>query len=288
VQTLGVEPAENIAPLARDAGIETLCEFFTAKLATKIREEGGAARIIIARHVLAHVDALLDFVEGLRLLLADDGVVIIEVPHLVDLLERVEYDTIYDEHLSYFSLSVLTRLFGLFSMEIFDVQRLAIHGGSVLVYIQKRVGGHCTFPVVTELLNIEKELHLDSPVPYIEFARKVEHAGGKLNWTLSRFIATGSRIVGYGAAAKGNILLNYCGIGPSILDYILDKNTLKHHLYTPGMHIPVLPVETLKQDQPDYMVILAWNFAEEIMAQQAEYRERGGKFIIPVPEVSIV
>jgi SAM-dependent methyltransferase len=288
LRALGVEPAANIAALARAAGIETRNEFFDAKLGRTLRAEAGPARVIVARHVLAHVDAILDFVEGLRDLLAADGVIVVEVPYLVDLLENVEYDTIYDEHLSYFSLGVLRRLFARVDLEVFDVHRLAIHGGSVLVQVQHRAAGRPVAPIVGELLAREHALRLDARAPYLAFAERVAHAGRRLRRVLAELEATGARIAGYGAAAKGNVLLNYCGIGPRTLDYIVDKSPLKHHLYTPGTHIPVFPVARLAEQPPDYLLILAWNFAEEIMGQQAAFARAGGRFIVPVPDVRIV
>lgn len=288
MKTFGIEPAENIAALARANGIETLSEFFNSKTADSIRNSKGVAKVIVARHVFGHVDDLRDFVEGLALLLADDGVVIIEVPYLADLLERVAYDTIYHEHLSYFSLNALSTLFSLHRMGIFDTQRIEIHGGSILVYIRKSSGKQKEMHIVRELLEKEKFLHLDTRDSYIRFAQRVGDAKEKLCKTLSKLRSARKRIVGYGAAAKGNTLLNYCGIDTSALEYIVDKNVLKHNLYTPGTHIPVYPVERITHDQPDYMLILAWNFASEIIEQQSRFKKQGGRFIIPVPEVAIV
>jgi novobiocin biosynthesis protein NovU/D-mycarose 3-C-methyltransferase len=288
VRTLGVEPARNIAALARADGIDTVSEFFDSATAATIRRSHGAARVIIGRHVLAHVHRLRDFVEGLLLLLADNGIAMIEVPYLVDLLERTEYDTIYHEHLSYFSVRALTRLFGDFGMEIFDVQRVGIHGGSIIVFVQRTAGPARREPSGEALRQEEAARQLDRRTPYLEFAQRVERSRTRLNEVLAELKAKEKRIWGYGAAAKGNTLLNYCGIDQKTLDCVLDKSPLKHNLYTPGTHIPIEPAEALDRGQPDYLLILAWNFASEIMDQQAEYKRTGGRFIIPVPEARIV
>ena len=286
--TLGVEPARNIAAIAQEQGIDTLCDFFSSQLAKSIEQNRGPAQVIIGRHVLAHVDALRDFVQGISLLLDQKGIVIIEVPYLIDLLEKVEYDTIYHEHVSYFSVGVLSRLFGFSEMEIFDVQEIGIHGGSILIYAQRSGGAYPQEPIVEHLLQKEKTLRLDTREPYLRFAQSAAKSQQTLTKTLCDLKAAGKRIAGYGAAAKGNTLLNACGINTTIVDYLVDKNPLKHNVYTPGTHIPVYPLEKLSHAPPDYMLILAWNFASEIMQQQVRYKEQGGKFIIPVPEVHIV
>lgn len=288
VRTLGIEPATNIAKLAEADGIETINDFFGPRTATQVVERRRKARIITAANVFAHVDDLDDFLRGVDTLLEEEGVLVIEVPYLVDLLEKTEFDTIYHEHLSYFSLRPLTHLFRRFGMEVLDVRRVGIHGGSIRVFVKRSSNPLPVSGSVEELLSLERERGLDSLETYRAFAGRVVSIKEGLLRLLAALKGEGKRIVGYGASAKGNTLLNYCGIGPEVLDYIVDNIPLKQGLYTPGMHIPVLPEEKLLEDQPDAALILAWNFAEEIMEKQRRYREKGGRFIIPIPNPRIV
>ncbi len=288
VRTLGVEPARNIAAQARAEGIETIERFFDSAAAGDIAREYGPAKVVIGNNVLAHVDELRDFVAGFARLLDNGGTAIFEVPHLLHLVERLEYDTIYHEHLCYFSISSLMRLFEACGLSIVRVDRLAVHGGSLRVYT-RRAGGrpeHCSDTLDSSAK--EREAGLTGMQRYEQFAAAVARNRRSLVALLESIRDQGETVAGYGAPAKGNTLLNYCGIGPDLLPYTVDRNPAKVGMYTPGMHIPVLPAATVAERQPDYVLILAWNMAEEIMRQQEDYRSKGGRFILPIPEPRVV
>jgi hypothetical protein len=283
---LGVEPATNIARIAEGAGIPTVNDFFSARLARALRAERGAARAVLANNVVAHVSEVRDLVAGVHDLLADDGVMVMEVPYLVDLLDRVEYDTVYHEHLSYFGLAPIVRLMSDAGLHVFDVKRVAVHGGSLRVYASRdrRPAG----VEVERLQALERGRQLDTLAPYEAFAERVRAQRTALVGLLRRLRGDGKRVAGYGAPAKGNTMLNYCGIDTTLLDYTVDKNPLKQGMFTPGTRLPVRSAETLLTDRPDYVLLLAWNFADEILRQQAAYREAGGRFIHPLPEPRIL
>lgn len=288
VRTLDIEPATNIARIAEGFGIEAVNEFWNKGTAVKVAKERGKARVIIGTNVFAHVDDWDDFLEGINALMADDGVFIIEAPYLADLIEKIQFDTIYHEHLSYLAVRPLVALFKRFGLELFDCKRLDIHGGSIRLYVKKSASGIQASGAVEELVLLEKILKLDSFNTYLDFAARVDSLRQKLLGLLGKLKAEGNRIVGYGAPAKGNTLLNYCKIGTEMVSYTVDKNSLKQGLYTPGTRIPIFPVEKLLEDSPEYVLILAWNFADEIIQQQKAFRERGGKFIIPLPEPRVI
>ena len=288
VRTLGVEPAANIADLAREASVETVTRFFDAKLADELRDEHGAARAVIANNVLAHVDDPRDFLTGCQRLLADDGVVLIEVPYLQDLVEQLEFDTIYHEHLCYFSAAALLRLFAAAELSVFRIDRIPLHGGSLRVYAAPRQRRPDHAEDVARYIAAENGEGLNELETYQRFARRVDDCRSRLRELLGKLHVDGRTIAGYGAPAKGTTLLNYCGVTNDVLAYTVDRSSLKVGLYTPGVHVPVLPVETLLDRQPDHLLILAWNFADEIMRQQREYQSRGGRFVLPLPEPRIV
>ncbi|MGH9799352.1 MAG: class I SAM-dependent methyltransferase, partial [Blastocatellia bacterium] len=288
VKTLGVEPATNIAAMAREAGIETVNEFFNLGSAKKIRAAYGPAKAVIGNNVLAHVDDTQDFLRGCKAIIGEDGLVIIEMPYLGDLLGRTEYDTIYHEHLCYFSVTSLMRLCEAAGLVIVRMDHVPIHGGSLRMHAGLKEGHQNHSAQVLAWAEEEKSKGFTSFDRYEQLARSVEGSRDSLLGLLNRLKAEGKTVAGYGAAAKGNTLLNYCQITTDLLPYLVDKNPLKLGMFTPGMHIPVLPVSTLLERQPNYLLILAWNFGEEIMRQQSEYKARGGKFIIPIPEVTVV
>ena len=288
VRTLGVEPARNIARIAREAGIATVEEFFTSELAHELRDKYGSARAVIANNVLAHVDNTRDFLSGARTLLAPDGLLVVEVPWLGKLVANLEYDTVYHEHLCYFSLTALSQIYSAAGLYVVDVEHVPVHGGSLRVYaspVPREAGPAAS---VTNLLAEEAAAGLRDPLRLERFAHDVSRQRSELRALLESLQSDGKTIAGYGAPAKGNTLLQYCNITSTMLPYTVDRNSLKVGCFTPGTHIPVLPVDTLAVRRPDYLLILAWNFADEIMGQQAEYRAQGGRFIVPLPVPRII
>ena len=288
VKTVGIEPAENIANIARGNGIDTISHFFDSSLAQSVRESYGPAKVVIGNNVLAHVDETQDFLRGCKELLEEDGLVVIEVPYLRDLLDQLEYDTIYHEHLCYFSATTLLALCDAVGLSIVRLDRVPVHGGSLRMYAgrQDRYVSHGDD--VVDLAKAERDSGLTEFSRYKRFATDVKHNRRAILELLEDLRREGKSVAAYGAPAKGNTLLNYCGIDTRLVTYTVDKNPMKVGLYTPGMHLPVLPVSTLLDRHPDHMLILAWNFAEEIMEQQQSYRDRGGRFIIPIPEPKVV
>jgi hypothetical protein len=288
VRTLGIEPATNIAKMANDSGVETINQFFDSETARCVRETYGPAKAVIGNNVLAHVDEAQDFLLGCRSLLSADGLVIIEVPYLKELLDRLEYDTIYHEHLCYFSVSTLIHLCDAVGLSMVRVDQVSVHGGSLRMYagLPDHYGGHA--PEVLRMVAGEEKEGLNNFSRYEQFALQVEENRRSILSMLTSLKSQGKTVAGYGAPAKGNTLLNYCGISTDLLPFTVDKNPLKVHTYTPGMHIPVFPVTRLLEDQPDYVFILAWNFAGEIVRQQSEYLEKGGKFIVPIPMPEVI
>lgn len=288
VRVLGVEPAVNIAGIALERGIPTVNRFFDSRAAVDIRSEHGPAAAVIGNNVLAHVDETIDFLKGCRHLLAPQGRVVIEVPYLGDFVENVEFDTVYHEHLCYFSITALIRLYRSAGLSILNIDKREIHGGSLRIY----AGSDEEFPShsddVLRASDAERARGLTVVETYRHFADKVDDNKIRLTEMLRELKAAGLSIAAYGAPAKGNTLLNHFGIGTDLLDFTVDKNPLKVGTYTPGSHLPVLPVSAVLEHQPDYLLILAWNFGEEIMKEQAEYRRNGGKFIIPIPEATII
>jgi SAM-dependent methyltransferase len=285
IPVLGIDPADGPAGAAQKAGIETMCTFFTCDLARKLRDEGRAADVIIANNVLAHVPDLNGFVEGIGILLKEDGVAVIECPYVKDLIEHCEFDTIYHEHLCYYSVTALDNLFRRHGLFLNDVKRLAIHGGSLRLFVQRR---EAVSPAVRDLLDIEKKERLTDFGYYRDFATRVQEVRDALLDLLGRLNRDGKRIAAYGAAAKGATLINYVGIGQDLVEFVVDRNTHKQGCFMPGQHQPIHSVERLVEDMPDYVLLLAWNFADEIIRQQAEYLERGGVFIKPVPTPRLI
>lgn len=283
----GIDPAPNIVQKAQAAGIDTICDFFGASAAAQVVTDKGQATIITGTNVFAHVDDLVAFMRAIDTLLAPNGVLIVEAPYFANLVAYAEYDTIYHEHLSYLSVKPLVKFFSRFEMDVFDVQQVEIHGGSFRVFVG-RAGTRVVSPEVSRLLALEEETGLHSRARLDAFALAVRQNRRDLVWLLHRIKAEGKRIAAVSAPAKGMTLLNYCRIDGEILDFVTEKSTLKIGRYTPGTHIEVCPDARLLDEQPDYALLLAWNFATEIMANLDEYRQRGGRFIIPIPTPRVV
>ena len=283
IQVLGIDPADGPAAAASKAGLRTLNTFFS--LARKLAGEGVAADIFLANNVLAHVPDLNEFVTGIRTLLKPDGMAVIECPYLLDLIEHNEFDTIYHQHLCYYSATALDALFRRNGLFLNDVKRLAIHGGSLRLFVGR---SEAVQPAVREMLASERAAGVTGLAYYESFADKVRLLRERLTGILSGLKADGRRIVGYGAAAKANTLMAYCGIGGDQLDYLVDLNPNKQGRFYSGNHLPIHPPTRLAEDPPDYLLILAWNFATEIMQQQSAFREAGGRFIVPVPDPVVI
>lgn len=287
VRIQGVDPAANIVMIAQERGIDTICDFFNRETAEKIIDEKGHASVIIATNVFAHVDDLHSFMENILLLLNDDGIFIFEAPYFANLIKNIEYDTIYHEHLSYFSMKPLTQFFSKFNMEIFDVELVDIHGGSFRVYIGKKSQRPVSNNVI-QLLKLEDDMNLFSHELLDGFADNVKRNRRELVWLLHSLKNEGRKIVGVSAPAKGMTLLNYCKIDNGLLDAVTEKSSLKIGRFTPGAHIPVVPDSYLMEEEPDYALLLAWNFADEIIKNLDNFRKMGGKFIIPIPMPHII
>ena len=284
---LGIEPSANICATAVGRGIETINDFISPKLASQVIESHGKASVVTATNVFAHIDDLDDFMEAINTLLDDRGVLIIEAPHFLKLIENLEYDTIYHEHLLYISVRPLNKLFNRFGFEVFDVEEIGIHGGSIRIYVSRsRV--YPTTKALSDVIAAEESSRIFDHDRLSQFSEEVALHRVKLTTLLRSLKAEGASLVGVSAPAKGMTLLNYCHIGPELLDFVTEKSHLKIGLYTPGTHIPILGDPALAVKQPDYALLLAWNFAEEIIENLKEYRDKGGKFIIPVPEPHIV
>jgi SAM-dependent methyltransferase len=285
---LGIEPATNLTAIARDRGVEVVNEYFSPELAAGLVSRGSRAKVIVTTNTFNHIDDLHAFMAGVSTLLADSGTFIVEVPHAADLIKQNEFDTVYHEHVSEFTVKSLVDLFAFFDMTVADIVPLPIHGGSMRVFARRRSVAGTASPTVQQWLDGERRVGLFEAETYAAFSERVADIRTRLLQLLGDLRAQGHSIAGYGAPAKGNTLLNYYGIGPDTLMFLADRNPLKHGLYSPGMRIPVVPVERVLEDQPDDLLILAWNFGDEIMRQQDEYRRRGGRFILPIPEPRVV
>jgi C-methyltransferase C-terminal domain/Putative zinc binding domain/Methyltransferase domain len=287
IQILGIDPAANVAEAAEARGVATLVEFFGRECAQQLVDEGKRASLILGNNVLAQVPDLNDFVAGVQLLLRDNGTATFEFPHLLRLLDGLQYDTIYHEHFSYFSFATIQEILRAHGLDVYDVEELWTHGGSLRVYAQHLGGPHETTKAVYELLEREEREGLRSPARYAKFAEDVKESKRALLELLIQLHRKGKQVVGYGAPGKGNTLLNYCGIRTDLLDYTVDRNPYKHGLYTPGTHIPISPPEKIAETRPDYILVLPWNLIDEIASQLAYVAQWGGRLIVPVPVATV-
>lgn len=288
IRALGIEPAANVAELARAAGVPTETAFFDRKTAEALRARGVSADLIVANNVLAHVPSPTSLVAGMPIVLSAQGVISLEVPHLQRLLEGGEFDTIYHEHYSYFSLGFLQRLFAANGLRVFDVEHLSTHGGSLRVFACREAASHPTTAAVRETVSAELAGGLETVDTYDRFAVRVLQIRQDLLDFLGAARRDGKSVVGYGAAAKGNTLLNFCGLGPSDLAYVVDQNPLKQNHLLPQSRIPVLAPDQLSHTKPDYVLILPWNLRDEIVHSMGHVRDWGGRFVVAVPRLELV
>lgn len=291
VPVLGIEPAANVARVATEKrGIPTICEFFGPAVAERLRRENKLADVVIANNVLAHVPDLHGFLSGLRSILQPTGVAVIEVPYLMDLIDRCEFDTIYHEHLCYFALTPLIRLFQKNGLVITDAEKVAIHGGSLRISAGVEGSGAMISSRVGRLLDEESNQFSGGArsKSFVQFADRVKALRENLVSFLRREVASGKRVAAYGAAAKGCVLMNYCRIGPDLVEFVVDRNPVKQGRFMPGTHQPVYAPTRLSERPPDYLMILPWNLTDEIVKQESEYRSRGGRFLVAVPDLRVI
>lgn len=289
IPVLGIEPAANVAITAQNKGIPTLSVFFGKNLAEKMQQEGKQANLLIANNVLAHVPNLNDFVAGLKVLLAPQGILTLEFPHLLRLIEENQFDTIYHEHFSYFSFLTAQKVFAQHQLTIFDVEKISVHGGSLRIFVKHAEDP--TQPVtqrVTDLLAEEKKFKLNHVETYQKFSADVLRLKHELLDFLLTVKKSGKTIAGYGAPAKANTLLNYCGIFSDFLSFTVDKNPYKQNRYLPGTRIPVLHPDKIQEEKPDYLLLLPWNLKDEIIEQMGHIKSWHGKFVIPIPKLEII
>jgi SAM-dependent methyltransferase len=288
VPVLGVEPAANVARVAVDKGIPTVVRFFGADTARDLAASHGPADLVVGNNVLAHVPDINDFVEGLRILLKPTGTVTMEFPHLVRLMEENQFDTIYHEHFSYLSLLSAQAVFEAHGLRVYDVDQIPTHGGSLRIYACLARSAQQATPAVRALADAEEQFGLRRVETYTRFSEQVKETKRRLLSFLIDARRAGKSIVGYGAPGKGNTLLNYCGIRTDFIDYTVDRNPYKHGKFLPGTHIPIYPPERIRETRPDYVLILPWNLREEIVQQHAYIRDWGGRFVVPIPTVTVL
>ena len=287
-RVLGVEPATNLARIANEAGFPTLNDFWSGGVADRIRGEHGVARLVVATNVLAHVDDLSGFLRAVASLLAPEGAFVFEVPYMVNFMNRAEFDTAYHEHLSYFLLRPLKKALEANGLVLADVHEFEIHGGSIRVTARPASRGGSPGPNVARLLAWEGELGLHDEATYLRFSRHVATLKEELVTFLGGLKQRGKRIAAYGASAKGNVLLNYCGVGCDVVDYVVDDTPAKQGKLYPGVHLPIVPRSHLQANPPDYLLLLAWNFVDELLRNTADYRAGGGRYVVPIPSLRVL
>lgn len=289
IPVLGIEPAVNVAKIAKDKGITTITKFFSENTANDLRKDNKTADLIIGNNVLAHVPNLNDFVKGLKILLGPAGIMTLEFPHIMQLIQKNQFDTIYHEHFSYFSLLTVWKIFSFHGLTIFDVEEIPTHGGSLRIYVKhsgyKNIS---TNERISILLEKERQYGLEDISTYTSFIKNAEEAKKELQEFFITAKNSGKKIVCYGAAAKGNTLLNYCQIGIDYVDYAVDQNPYKQGLFLPGTHIPIKDPGEIQRTKPDYLIIIPWNLQDEIMEQMKYIKNWGGKFVVPIPKVAIL
>lgn len=288
IPVLGVEPAANVAAVAEKIGVPTVVDFFGVRLAQKLIGAGKKADVIAGNNVLAQVPDLNDFVAGMKILLAPEGVITLEFPHIERLIAEAQFDTIYHEHFSYFSLTSIETLAARHDLRIIDVEQLPTHGGSLRVYLAHIASRHPVTTQVASLFNLEIAAGLRSIETYLNFTVKVERVKRDLLRFLIACKDDGLKVCGYGAPGKGNTLLNYCGIGPDLVSFTVDRNPYKHGRFTPGRHIPIHPVEVIDTERPDIVLIMPWNLRHEITQQMSHIGQWGGRFVVPIPKLEII
>jgi len=288
VRTLGIEPAKNLAEAANREGVETLNAFLSPSVAGEIAKKHGRADVVTANNVFAHIPAIHDVVKSVRAMLSPQGAFVIEVAYLFDMLSDMTFDLIYHEHLFYYSLTSLCKLLSMHGMEVFDVEHVSSHGGSLRVFVQFRDGPNQVCPSVGEMLSSEKSKGVIKQATYGAFAQKVQEVREELVSYLAELKSEGKRVAAFGYPAKATTLLNFCGISKQYIDYIVDDNPLKQGYLAPGTHIPIVSSSRFREEKPDYVLILAWNFAKEIIEKSAWLREQGVSFIIPLPKPRIL
>lgn len=287
VKAIGVEPAKNIAEVARSRGCTVINDFFTEKTAKKIIEEYGKADMICANNVFAHIDDMHEVVSGIKTLLKPDGVFVFEVHYLLDLVKTFQYDMIYHEHFMYHSVMALQYLLGLFGMEVFEVKRIPIHSGSIRVYSCNK-GKEQIDNSVAEILNLEKKEGLDKEETFLKFGKNVFKKRDEISNAINKIRSEGKKVVGYGASGRSVVHLNFCGLGKDKIDYVVDESPERVGRLIPGVHIPIVRPEIMRADKPDYALLFAYNYQQEVLEKEKEFIKCGGKFIIPIPEIKIV
>ena len=286
---LGVEPSKNITEIARKKGLAIINDFFTQEVAREIVDKHSKADIITANNVLAHIDDMEEVIKGILILLKPEGILVFEVHYLLDLIEKLQYDAIYHEHFCYHSVIALSKFFEKWDMNIYKVQRVPMHEGSIRVYVKRKENlGRLQEKSVQELIRIERDKQLDNEQTFYGFTQRINKQKEMLNSAIQQIKQKGERIVGYGAAGRANTLLNYCNITYEMIDYIVDASPLRQGKYTPGTHIPIFSIEKFREDNPENVLLLAWSYKKEILEKEYDYRKKGGKFVIPLPMVEII